>query len=86
MCTEVPDADFLVTSRNPDFMFSANVVNAICVDCLIKLGLAMFAQQQDEAVPVPEPEPEPAPKRRPKPVAAGEGEVHTEAQAAHVNS
>jgi hypothetical protein len=47
MCTESQDAEFLVTSRSADFMLSDQVVTAVCVDCLIKLGLAMFAQQQD---------------------------------------
>src|ERR1700733_11917630 len=58
MCNESPDADFLITSRNTDFMLSDNIVNAVCVDCLIKLGLAMY-DNQGGATPEPEPEPDP---------------------------
>lgn len=85
MCAESPDADFLVTSRNPDFVLGDQATVGICVDCLIKLGLAMYAGQVDEATPTPEPEPAPAPKRSRKAPEPEPAEVIETEAAAHVN-
>jgi hypothetical protein len=57
ICQQVPEADFLVTDRTPDFLVLGAPTMGVCVHCMVdlgrRLGKALALAEAPDSAPVP---------------------------------